>query len=90
MDNDIKKKNYNPILSQFCYNNEKVDDFKKRVKENVNFTLTYTLSEVGKALELLELKKNLSIIENIVYGGMYNKTLQILNKRSCEQNEKSL
>jgi hypothetical protein len=58
--------------------------------ENIKFTLTYTLSEAGKAFELLELKKNREILENIIYGGMYNKTLQILNKRSCVKNAKSL
>ncbi|KPU43602.1 hypothetical protein OXPF_30430 [Oxobacter pfennigii] len=90
LEKDIAAKSFNPILGQFCYNNEKAEDFKNRIKDNVNFTLTYTLSEAGKAYELLELKKNASIIENIVFGGMYNKTLQIINKRSCKNNEKPL
>jgi hypothetical protein len=80
IEKDIKNKSFNPILLSFCYNNEKAIDFKNKVKDNIKFTLTYTLSEVGKAFELLEIKKNREIIENIVYGGMYKKTLQIINK----------
>lgn len=90
IEKDIKNKNFNPILSQFCYNNEKVVDFKDRVYENTKFTLVYTLGEVSKAFELLEIKKNREIIENIIYGGMYNKTIQILNRRSCIKDEKPL
>lgn len=98
IESDIKGKNYNPILSQFCYNNEEVSVFKKRIRENIGFTLTYTLSQIGKTFELLDLKKNEEIVENIIYGGMYNKTLQVLdgkfietlNKRGCVKNEKPL
>lgn len=90
VEDDIKNENFNPLLSQFCYNNEKESDFKDRIRENIKFTLTYTLSEVGKAFELMDIKKNREIIENIIYGGMYNKTLQILDKRSCVKNEKPL
>lgn len=90
IEKDIKNKSFNPILNQFCYNNEEVTDFKAGIKDNISFTLTYTLSQVGKAFELLELKKNKEIIENIIFGGMYNKTTQILNKRSCGKYEKPL
>lgn len=90
IEKDIKGKKFNPLLCQFCYNNEKIVDFKDRIRDNIQFTLTYTLSQVGKAYELLELKKNREIIENIIYGGMYNKTLQIIGRRSCLKNEKSL
>lgn len=90
LEKDIKGKKFNPLLCQFCYNNEKTADFKDRIRDNIKFILTYTLSQVGKAYELLEVKKNSEIIENIIYGGMYNRTLQILDRRSCLKNEKSL
>lgn len=90
LEKDINGKKFNPLLNQFCYNNEKVADFKDRIKDNIKFTLTYTLSEVGKSYELLGLKKNKEIIENIIYGGMYNRTLQILDRRSCLKDEKPL
>lgn len=78
LEKDIKNKNFNPLLQQFCYNNEKALEFKNRIRQNVLFTLTYTLSEASKAFELMDIKKNREIIENILYGGMYNKTLKIL------------
>ena len=90
LDDDIKNKNFNPLIYQFCYNNEKVSDFKDRIKENINFTLNFTLSEVGRVFKLLDIKKDREILENIIYGGMYNKTLQILNKRRSGKDEKSL
>lgn len=90
IEKDIKNQNFNPILNQFCYNNGEAIDFKDNVKENIMFTLTYTLGEASKAYELLDIRKNKEIIENIIYGGMYNKTVQILNKRSCKKDEKPL
>jgi len=90
IEKDIEHKNFNPILNEFCYNNEKVEEFKERIVGNINFTLTYTLSQVGKAFELLDIVKNKEILRNIIYGGMYNKTLQIIGKRSCGRNERSL
>lgn len=78
LEKDIKNKNFNPLLTQFCYNNEKASEFKDRIRENIKFTLEYTLSEAGKAFELMDIKKNREILENIIYGGMYNKTLKVL------------
>lgn len=90
IEEDVKNKNFNPILNQFCYNGEKVDDFKDRVAGDIKFVLTYTLSEAGEACERMQLKKNRGIIENIVYGGMGKKTLQILDKRSRIKDEKPI
>jgi hypothetical protein len=90
IERDIKDKGFNPIINQFGYNGGNAADFKKGIRENIGFTLTYTLSQVGKAYELLEVSKNGGIIENIIFGGMYNKTLQILDKRSCLKDEKPL
>jgi hypothetical protein len=78
IDDDVKDKNYNPLLIQFEYDNGDINKFKEGIKDNVSFTLTYTLSEVGRMFELMDIKKNKSILENIIYGGMYKKTLRIL------------
>lgn len=90
IEKDIKNKNFNPLLNQFCYNNEKAQDFKERIKENIKFTLTYTLSEAGKAFELMNIVKNREIIENIIYGGMYKRTLKILSGCAVPSMDKSL
>ncbi|MDH7564879.1 MAG: DUF5685 family protein [Clostridiales bacterium] len=78
VEKDIRKKTYNSLVRQFCYKDENVDDFKNRIKDKVEFVLTYTLSEVGKAYELLDIKKNAGIVENIIFMGMLRKTEQIL------------
>lgn len=75
---DMAKKNYNPLLLQFEFKNENVDEFKERIRQRVEFNLIYTLSEISKAYELLNIKKNKGLIENIIYMGMLRKTEQIL------------
>ena len=45
------------------------------------------LSEMGKALDLADLKKNRGIIENIVYVGLLKKTEEVLDKGKEDLNE---
>ncbi len=67
---DIKNKNYNPYLLKYEYTGEDAEKFKERIKEEVDFSLTFTLENVSKAFELITFKKNRGIIENIVYFGL--------------------
>ncbi|EOD01376.1 hypothetical protein L21TH_0597 [Caldisalinibacter kiritimatiensis] len=90
IEKDIKKNNYNPILLQYNYkNNESVGQFINRVKEPIEFTLTFTLDNIAKSYELLDVKRNRSIIENIIYMGTRHKMQQILYK-GVVKNEKSI
>ncbi|NLM45074.1 MAG: hypothetical protein GX201_13875 [Clostridiales bacterium] len=89
IEKDIKKKNYNPLLFQFKYNNEEVEEFKDRIKEEIKFNLIHTLAQAASAFELLDLK-NKNIIENILYLGMEKKTKTVLEGRSCNKDEKPL
>lgn len=82
---DIKGKNYNPILAQFLPDlrpkTGKIDKEKrKEIQEYLSFVLNYTLKQVCLSYEALDIKRNKSILDNIIYGGMYNKTKQILKK----------
>jgi hypothetical protein len=90
LEEDIKDKHYNPLIYQYSYNNEDIKAFKLRIKEQVEFNLIYTLSEISKAFELLELKQNRGLVDNIVYMGMLRKTEQILNAGSCKKVEESI
>ena len=56
----------------------------------MEFNLVYTLNQLAKTYELLEIKRNKGILENIIYMGMLKKTEQILNARSCKKIEKSI
>lgn len=79
IDDDIKSKAYNPLLRQYVFENtENAEKFKERIRERVEFNMTYCLSEIAKAYELLDIKKNDSIAKNIIYMGMLRKTEQIL------------
>ena len=44
------------------------------------FNLFHYLGEIGKAVDLLAIKKNRGIIENVVYKGLLRKTEYITQK----------
>lgn len=92
IEDNIKSGAYNPLLTQFQYKpNEDIQEFKGRVKEKTNFNLVYSLSEMEKAFSLLDIKKNNSILENIVYSGLLVKTRNVLKiEDRSNQNEKPI
>lgn len=77
LEKDYKKNRYNPFID---YINKK-----EELVEIVEELLNISLSMLSKNLDSLNLKNNISIIENIVYSGMYLKYKSILNK-GCEVN----
>lgn len=77
LEKDYKKNRYNPFID---YINKK-----EKLVETVEELLNISLSILSKNLDSLNLKNNVSIIENIVYSGMYLKYKSILNK-GCEVN----
>lgn len=85
---DLKKDRYNPCVYTFSYNGENHEEFKKSIKENIKFTLIKCLEEISKAFELLTIKKNKGILENIIYLGLMKKTETVL-EGGCG-NEKSI
>lgn len=65
LEKDIKKKNYNPFLARYG-----LEVSKEELKEQLVPSLTYTLSEISAAYELLPLKKNKELLDNIIYLGL--------------------
>lgn len=91
IENDVKQKSYNSLIYQFDFNEkEEINEFKKRIKDRVEFNLTYSLGQIAKAYELMEIKNNAGLVENIIYLGMLRKTEQILGTGSCNKIEKSI
>jgi hypothetical protein len=88
LEKDIRKNAYNPLLLQYSYTGGDIGLFKTKVKPGVEFNLTYCLDQISKAFELLQVKSNAGILENIIYLGMLRKTEQILNTGSCNDIEK--
>ena len=68
---DKKKGTYNPFLL-----NEEI------TKEDVQFSLEYTLSELGNTMNLVPFQKNQDIIDNIVYLGLKNEVDSVLSGRA--------
>ena len=73
-------------MEQYKYDGKDIKEFKESIKDKVNFSLTYSLSEVEKAYSLLEIE-NKGIMDNILYSGLILKTDSVLQGKR-EMNEK--
>lgn len=65
IEKDIKNKNYNPFVA-----NSGSDLDKNQLKESVKTSLEFTLSEISNAYNLLDIKKNKELLDNIIYLGL--------------------
>lgn len=91
IEDNIKSNAYNPLVCQFDYKGgEDISSFKLRIKERVEFNLTYSLNQIAGACQLIEKGACSGVIDNIVYMGMLRKTEQILGTGRCSRIEKSL
>ncbi|WP_291966655.1 DUF5685 family protein [Caloramator sp.] len=86
LEKDIKEKKYNPLI--YAFNYEKEENFRERVVENIRFVLYSYLENITKAYELLDIKKNRGILDNIIYLSLADKTERILKGERI--NEKSI
>jgi hypothetical protein len=80
IDKDFKNKSFNPFLGESVHEVEKTN-----ISESIEPILFHMLSEIAKSYELLDIKRNRGILDNIIYSGMKKKTEQILEKGSCIQ-----
>ncbi len=90
LEDDLKYGSYNPLLLKFGKEGLDTKHIREKMKKRTEFNLTYCLSEISKGIELLNIRRNRGIIENIVYMGMLRKTEQILGTGSCGEVEKSV
>lgn len=89
IEQDMKKDAYNPFILAMP-KGATAEEIKANFKDSIDFVLTYTISEISKAYELLDKKNYQAITENIIYLGMLRKTENILGKGSCNKIEKSI
>lgn len=87
---DVRENSYNPLICQFEYGGGDINAFKEKIRERVEFNLTYSLNQIAGAFKLLEVKNNRGILENIIYMGMLRKTEKILGIGSCRKIEQSI
>lgn len=80
------KGSYNPLLLQWDYQpgKESMTDFRKRIKERIEFNLLFYLAELSKAWDQLDVQRNRELTENIIYSGLLRKTEEILKKGTSE------
>ena len=78
LEKDIASGAYNPLIYRFGFmqdsETETAEGFRDRIRESVRFNLMTYLSMIGSAVDLLELKGNKGIIENIVFMGLLRRT----------------
>lgn len=72
LDKDYNNGSYNPFIDYI--------DKKEELKLRVDKLISMSLGMVGKGIENLNLKMNTSIIENIVYSGVYLRYQNILEE----------
>lgn len=75
-DKDKKRGSYNPLVLNFKN--------KKEAAEKSREHMTYTLSSMALSYELLEIKKNKSILDNIIYLGVAAKQQEVLEEKTNE------
>lgn len=78
LEKDKKKNNYNPL----AFYDE------KKLKKEIYESMTFTLSNIAGAYDLLDIKRNDTLIRNIIYAGLPGKQDMIFNK--TEENNGSL
>ena len=91
IESDIKSGSYNPILLQYQYKEgENINLFLERIKDSMEFSFIFTLENISKSFELLNIKHNRAILENIIYMGMRSRMDNIFNKKGGKEFEKSI
>ncbi len=88
IERDIKSGSYNAILKNYGYKGQEIGSFKKEIIENVKFTLIRCLQQMSVAYELLSLKRNKGLLDNIIYLGLEQKTRNVLE--GAHLNEQSV
>ena len=89
IEENIKTGAYNPLLYRFEYKGSPADgedgetpqEFRDRIRENLEFNLYHYLSVLSEQTESLDIKKNRGIIDNVIFFGMNRKTEEMINKK---------
>ncbi len=80
LEDDINKNKFNPINYLFNKNTLDYNSFIKTIQERLEFNILNCSYNLREYLNKLPVKKNKSILENIVNLGMMDKYLKLINK----------
>ena len=81
LEDDINKNKFNPINYLFNKNTLDYNSFIKTIQERLEFNILNCSYNLREYLNKLPVKKNKSILENIVNLGMMDKYLKLINKK---------
>ena len=77
LDEDKKKNRYNPFIFSACH----------ITPRELKQSLMYTLSDISLSYELLDIKKNKNILDNIIYMGLTDSLDKVFSKKQKENND---
>lgn len=86
IEENVKDGAYNPLLYRFNWRqsdfaSETTDEFRARIREDLEFNLYHYLAVISEQTSELDIKKNKGIIDNIIYFGMNHKTETVLERK---------
>ena len=81
IEKDMKSGAYNPLFYRFDLGAEETaEEFRNRIEADCRRNLLIYLEEIAKCYDLLDIKKNKGIIENVIFIGLMDQTEKVLNK----------
>lgn len=84
IEKDAASGSYNVFLQRGVTD---VKELKKEIREEAQFSLHYSLSEASKAYELLDIRRDKALIDNIIYLGLAKTTEDILTGHKCDRSK---
>lgn len=66
IDDDLNSNSYNVLIVKYG-NNYSAEEIREKSREEIEFILRTCLAEIGKAYELLDIKRNAGLLENIIF-----------------------
>lgn len=78
IDDDLKSNSYNAIVAKHG-RSLSANKIRHKSRDEVEFVLKICLSEIGKSYELLDIKRNSGLLENIIFLGLFDRTQKVLN-----------
>ncbi len=79
LEKDAKAKNYNVFLTR---PQGDIVTLRQEILEDAQFNLHYSLAEACKAYELLDVKRDKPLLDNIMYLGLARKTQEVLKGKA--------
>lgn len=81
---DKKKGDYNPFFTAFFYQGEDLVGFRQKIQTDVMHLLRYCHHQLIQAFQLLDMKKNQGLLENILYLGLPRQMEEIILEGGCK------